>query len=162
MIGKIKEGCGIGTWYKDLNCILQLENAGEPHGYKYIVTHGTHKDKLIPISHVELLNDVFTPKVISSIKLTEVNNLIEEECDRIKRLLVIKNKNYNNSLHEPKRIFSKASRLEGILVRLDDKLNRIAKVGINDNTEDTIDDLIGYLIHLNVMLEIEKTKSKNE
>ena len=47
------------------------------------------------------------------------------------------------------------NKLEGLLGRLDDKLNRIKTVGINDKTEDTVDDLIGYLIHLNIMLNLD-------
>ena len=57
-------------------------------------------------------------------------------------------------MHNPIQVFQK-NKLEGLLGRLDDKLNRIKTVGINDKTEDTVDDLIGYLIHLNIMLNLD-------
>lgn len=90
-------------------------------------------------------------------KLEETNNKIAEEFDRIKQIVLQKNIDYGNSLHEPLGVFQK-DKLQGILGRLDDKLNRIKTVGINNNTEDTIDDLIGYLIHLNI---IKKNDFKN-
>lgn len=82
--------------------------------------------------------------------LEETNDKISEEFDRIKKIVLQKNIDYGNSLHNPISVFQK-DKLQGILGRLDDKLNRIKTVGINDNTEDTVDDLIGYLIHLNII-----------
>lgn len=85
--------------------------------------------------------------------IDEVNLKISEEFDRIKDIVINKNIDYGNSLHNPISVFQK-DKMQGILGRLDDKLNRIRTVGINDNTEDTIDDLIGYLIHLNIMKKL--------
>ena len=59
----------------------------------------------------------------------------------------MKNKKYGNSALEPKRIFSNASAKEQILVRIDDKLSRIANQNIDDD-EDAVLDLIGYLVLL--------------
>ena len=84
-----------------------------------------------------------------------INKKIEEQFDRLKALVVGKNTMYGNSLHNPINVFQK-DKVQGLLGRLDDKLNRIKTVGINDNTEDTVDDLIGYLIHLNIMKDLEK------
>jgi hypothetical protein len=73
-------------------------------------------------------------------------------CDDIKALLLEKNKAYGNSAFEPSRIFSKASSEEQLLVRIDDKLSRIAKgssVG-----EDVVLDLIGYLILLRISRQV--------
>lgn len=84
--------------------------------------------------------------------LEETNDKISEEFDRIKKIVIQKNIDYGNSLHQPINVFQK-DKLQGILGRLDDKLNRIKTVGINDNTEDTIDDLIGYLTHLNIIIK---------
>lgn len=77
--------------------------------------------------------------------LTEAQRFIVEECDRIKEMLLDKNRKYGNSALEPVRIFSKASPREQIRVRLDDKLSRIRNRQ-NDDDEDPEDDLIGYLI----------------
>lgn len=65
--------------------------------------------------------------------------------------LIEKNDDYGDSLQSPIGVFQK-NKIDGILGRLDDKLNRIKSVGINDKTEDTIGDLIGYLVHLKIML----------
>lgn len=61
--------------------------------------------------------------------------------------LVLKDKNekYGNSALDPVRIFSRADRYEQLRVRIDDKLSRIRTSGEND-TEDAIFDLLGYLV----------------
>jgi len=66
-------------------------------------------------------------------------------------MLIQKNKDYGDSLQNPIGVFQK-NKIDGILGRIDDKLNRIKSVGINDLTEDSIEDLIGYLVHLKIAL----------
>lgn len=82
-------------------------------------------------------------------KNQEMTLRIRSECDRIKELLVKKNTDYNNSLHSPPLLFD-MDPATGIKARINDKLNRIKQVGLNDKTEDTVDDLIGYLVHLQI------------
>jgi hypothetical protein len=83
---------------------------------------------------------------------------ISDVCNKIKALLLLKNKAYGDSALDPVRIFSKNDSLEGLLVRIDDKLSRIKNVGVASNvTEDTLMDLIGYLVLLKVQLD-EKTQ----
>jgi hypothetical protein len=77
---------------------------------------------------------------------------ILDTCIRITKLLLEKNIAYGNSALNPIRIFSKASTAEQILVRIDDKLNRL-KNGSDYPGEDTVDDLIGYLILLKVQMD---------
>ena len=77
---------------------------------------------------------------------------IAEACDTIKALLIDKNRKYGNSVLEPIRIFSKADTIEQIKVRIDDKLNRVRNIQWDDS-EDTIDDLIGYLVILKIALK---------
>ena len=78
-------------------------------------------------------------------------SLIAEICNDIRDLLLTKNRAYGNSALNPIRVFSKADAKEQILVRIDDKLNRIKQGSdILDNDEDVIQDLIGYLILLKV------------
>lgn len=68
-------------------------------------------------------------------------------------ILESKNQKYGNSALEPVRIFSRGSSSEQILVRIDDKLSRIKNMGIDDQLdEDTITDLIGYLVLLKVSM----------
>lgn len=84
----------------------------------------------------------------------DASQLITSTCDSVKQLLLDKNAKYGNSALEPCRIFSKASTTEQLLVRIDDKLNRIQKgVGLVANDEDVIMDLIGYLILLKIVLK---------
>jgi hypothetical protein len=69
---------------------------------------------------------------------------ILKECLEIANLLINKNISYGSSFDKPINIFSNATPGEQILVRIDDKLNRI-KNGKEYATEDTVLDLIGYL-----------------
>lgn len=74
-------------------------------------------------------------------------------CDEVEELLLSKNKKYGDSALNPTRIFSKADPVEQILVRIDDKLNRIKQgAGLLANDEDVVMDLIGYLILLKIAL----------
>lgn len=88
--------------------------------------------------------------------MEKINKLIAEQCDAIKEQLIQKNIDYNNSLQNPISIFHKGNNIDGILARIDDKLNRIKQVGITDKTEDTLGDLIGYIIHLRIALQLQK------
>jgi hypothetical protein len=76
---------------------------------------------------------------------------VEVVLSNIKSILLLKNEKYGNSALDPIRIFSKGDSYEQLLVRIDDKLSRIKNMGINDQVdEDTITDLIGYLVLLKV------------
>ena len=61
-----------------------------------------------------------------------------------------KNKAYGDSAIQPENIFSKLDNAQAICARIDDKLSRIKNRGLNDATEDTLDDLLGYLILLKI------------
>jgi hypothetical protein len=81
----------------------------------------------------------------------ESQRLIAEECDRIKEMLLEKNRRYGDSALVPMRVFSRASPEEQIRVRLDDKLSRMARgAGELSADEDTLFDFIGYAILLRV------------
>ena len=78
-------------------------------------------------------------------------------CDDIKELLIHKNRKYGNSALKPCRVFSKSSPVEQLLVRIDDKLNRIMQgAGLLANDEDVVNDLIGYLVLLKIGMNDEK------
>jgi hypothetical protein len=86
--------------------------------------------------------------------------MIADACDQVKSLLLEKNAKYGNSALAPARIFSKASTIEQLLVRIDDKLNRIQKgAGLLATDEDVIMDLIGYLVLLKVAFKLQKEES---
>lgn len=78
-----------------------------------------------------------------------VEQLIVNECDFVRDLLLDKNRKYGNSALAPMRVFSSSNSLEQIRVRIDDKLSRIQNLQTDDQ-EDVILDLIGYLILLRV------------
>lgn len=92
--------------------------------------------------------------------MKSTEELIKEVGREVVMLLLEKNKAYGDTANQPPQIFSKLSPIEAILARIDDKLSRIKQVGVNDKTEDTILDLIGYLMLYRVQLEKLKLKSK--
>ena len=85
-------------------------------------------------------------------------DLILKVTDEMKELLISKNRAYGDSATNPSKVFSKGSPIESLCARIDDKLMRIQNKGINDKTEDTVSDLIGYLI----LLKVAMLKEKNE
>lgn len=74
---------------------------------------------------------------------------IAAQCDQIKALLIEKNRAYGNSALDPVRIFSRVDAAEQIRVRIDDKLSRLQR-GSTYGNEDTVLDLIGYLVLLRI------------
>ena len=70
----------------------------------------------------------------------------------------MKNSKYGNSALEPLNVFSEANAVAGIKMRIDDKLKRIKNAGLVDATEDTLQDLAGYLI----LLMIAKDNASND
>jgi len=75
--------------------------------------------------------------------------------DELKQMLLDKNRKYGDSALNPVRIFSKASALEQLKVRMDDKLSRLRNAQ-DDEDEDPITDLIGYLVLYKVALLQER------
>ena len=80
----------------------------------------------------------------------ETRRLIADECDALKAMLLAKNIAYGNSALDPIRVFSRASNVEQILVRIDDKLSRLAHGSAAG--EDVTLDLLGYIILLRIAL----------
>lgn len=75
-------------------------------------------------------------------------------CDGVKDLLLEKNRKYGDSALNPARIFSKSDAVEQLLVRIDDKLNRIQKgAGLLATDEDVLMDLMGYFVLLKIALK---------
>ena len=131
------------------------------------VTHMTEKDiKVAVASNIQKhdrvsghVNSKINPKMLLSkeeLKEADKNqnfgvNLINVTRE-ITELLIQKNKAYGNTALNPTNIFSKLSSTEAICARIDDKLARISNKGINDQTEDTVNDLIGYLLLLKMSM----------
>ena len=73
--------------------------------------------------------------------------LITKKVKEIETLLLEKNRKYGDSALNPCRIFSKSDAVEQIKVRIDDKLKRLQNEQ-NDEDEDVVKDLVGYLVLL--------------
>ena len=79
---------------------------------------------------------------------------IERVCESVKQLLLQKNAKYGDSALSPTRIMSNASTVEQLLVRIDDKLNRVKQgPGLLLDDEDVVMDLIGYFVLLKIALD---------
>lgn len=90
---------------------------------------------------------------------TCIPDIIAAECDAVKELLLIKNREYGNSALEPINVFSCDDAENQLRVRIDDKLKRIQTTrSISPQIhEDTEQDLIGYLILLRVARKVRGT-----
>ena len=86
---------------------------------------------------------------VAEVAKMTIPELIDLECQNLAEMLKAKNRQYGNSFVDPVRIFSRVSPEEGLRIRIDDKLSRIARGDAAG--EDTILDLIGYLILLRVL-----------
>jgi hypothetical protein len=84
--------------------------------------------------------------------IMNTEKLIESVCSDIQQMLIKKNRAYGDSALDPVRIFSKSDAVEQIYVRIDDKLSRV-KRGHEYPGDDTIKDLVGYLVLLLVAKE---------
>ena len=78
----------------------------------------------------------------------------QKVANEVVELLREKNLSYGNSLQNPIGIFAKGDdRTRLIRVRIDDKLARMARGNMSfESEEDTIKDLLGYLIPLLVIM----------
>jgi hypothetical protein len=77
----------------------------------------------------------------------ETEKSISKICSDIELMLIEKNRAYGDSALDPVKVFSKDSALEQLYVRIDDKLSRVSR-GHEYPGDDTINDLIGYLVLL--------------
>ena len=100
-------------------------------------------------SHAELYWDTDRNKDFARMSFSEK---LDIEVKVISDLLKEKNKAYGDTALNPTNVFSKLNATEAICARIDDKLARIKNKGINDETEDTVDDLIGYLLLLKMSI----------
>ena len=94
--------------------------------------------------------------------MTDSEREISHVCDSIKTMLLSKNMHYGDSALNPIRCFSNATPIEQLLVRIDDKINRIRQgSGYFGDDEDVINDLVGYLILLRIALDRDYAASYN-
>ena len=90
---------------------------------------------------------------VAEVTKMTIPELIDLECQNLAEMLKSKNRQYGNSFADPVRIFSKATPEEGLRIRIDDKLSRIARG--QDAGEDAELDLIGYLVLKRVLRQLD-------
>lgn len=83
----------------------------------------------------------------------EFDAAVDRKTKALGDMLKRKNRAYGDSVLNPVRVFSKSDTLEQLRVRIDDKLSRISRG--SDDGEDTIDDLINYLILYKIKKEMQ-------
>ncbi len=110
-----------------------------------------------------MIREIVDKKLLSHSNLTldEHKKQYKSKCKELEELLLTKNEKYGNSALEPLNVFSEAKAVAGIKVRIDDKLKRIKNAGLVDATEDTLQDLAGYLILLMIAKTMQVTIFKN-
>jgi hypothetical protein len=98
-----------------------------------------------------------------------VNKLLQEEMEAIMETLKQKNTHYDSAALRPINVFAGTDPMQTIRVRIDDKLSRLKhffNAGTTDSdgsilwiqTEDTLADLIGYLLLLRVGSRMERNQ----
>tara|TARA_R100001443_G_scaffold115100_1_gene132154 strand:+ start:280 stop:678 length:399 start_codon:yes stop_codon:yes gene_type:complete len=118
------------------------------NGWTPSTTFEDNKSKINPKMFISKEEIEMTKKTIYNF-----NWHLDKVSEKIVKLLKEKNSAYGNTALNPPNIFSKLDSTEAICARLDDKLSRIKNKGINDKTEDTVDDIIGYLLLLKMSME---------
>jgi len=106
------------------------------------------KDKQKYIRDVKGLANNLAAKAFN----TKNGKKILNQCLDIAELLLDKNKKYDNSAFESINIFSSQNAIDKVRGRIDSKIKRIQKSNPSDQ-EDSITDLIGYLIILKILRE---------
>lgn len=91
--------------------------------------------------------------------MKNTKDYILEVSTEVTNLLLEKNDAYGDSALYPVGIFSRGNAVDSLCARIDDKLMRIKSRGITDATEDTVQDLIGYLILLKIAIHQQQCQT---
>ena len=100
-------------------------------------------------------------KVFQPLPKDQFREKVQQVLNPLEDLLVAKNEAYGNSALDPVNIFSKSTAVEQIKVRIDDKLSRLYR-GKEYGDEDTITDLLGYIVLLKIAEWGEDMMEANE
>lgn len=100
-------------------------------------------------------------KVFQPLTEDSFREKVQQVLYPLEDLLVAKNEAYGNSALDPVNIFSKSTAVEQIKVRIDDKLSRLYH-GKEYGDEDTITDLLGYIVLLKIAEWEEDMAEENE
>ena len=94
------------------------------------------------------MEDAKIVKPVQPSEALEFQTKLDTLLLNVGNLLKSKNEAYGNTSLNPPNIFSKLDSSEAICARIDDKIMRIKNRGLVSATEDTLTDLIGYLLLL--------------
>ena len=94
------------------------------------------------------MEDAKIVKPVQPSEALEFQTKLDTLLLNVGNLLKSKNEAYGNTSLNPPNIFSKLDSSEAICARIDDKIMRIKNKGLVSATEDTLTDLIGYLLLL--------------
>lgn len=142
---EIKYGEDI-TYCRDTECSLKNtchRFALDIFGSYFMNTPRDMSDNTLPVC------GFYWPKenkeeVLSTVSMyTETQEKISAVYDSLKSLVIYKNEKYGNSALEPLGIFSKNDSTNSILIRLDDKLQRIKNA--SELRKNDVSDIMGYL-----------------
>ncbi len=118
---------------------VEIENQFVPEPVRF------SRDALV----ANMMEAIVNNAPVGTLALVPAWSTIATECMQIMAMLFEKNMRYGNSALDPIRVFSRASAVEQILVRLDDKLSRL-RSGAAGEDEDVVADMIGYLVLLRI------------
>lgn len=122
-------------------------NISGPYSHYEEYKHNCFNIKLVEEQDLDKVIDDITPS--NEYKQKQFKMHLNDVLKSIECMLLEKNRMYGNSALEPIRVFSKADKVEQLKVRIDDKINRL-KNQQSDDIEDSVNDLIGYLLLLKI------------
>lgn len=149
---------GVITSVRDSYITVEFDGDGETIVYADeidMVPFGQFQDSVKAFANaagvnVSDLEDIAT--LGDKLGISSFEQSVRRILNDIGDMLVAKNESYNNAALNPINVFSKSDRTEQIRTRIDDKLNRIRN-GHEYPGDDTVSDLIGYLVILKIAEE---------
>ena len=138
---KIKMSTPKGMEFNTPYSMPNVNHTASSHNEYYFDTNRNGKDDIAKANAAAANQQVEFEKNLNAI-LTNVGNLLKS-----------KNEAYGNTSLNPPKIFSKLDSSEAICARIDDKIMRIKNRGLVSATEDTVTDLIGYLLLLKMSMK---------
>lgn len=118
-----------------------VNHTASSHNEHYFDTNRNGKD------------DIAKAEAITKNQQNEFDVKLDQMLTNVGNLLKSKNEAYGNTSLNPPKIFSKLDSSEAICARIDDKIMRIKNRGLVSATEDTVTDLIGYLLLLKMSMK---------
>jgi len=150
-MNKTKKDCGCNGKSPNKPKVMFSTPEGKSHNIAYTVEgegeSQTHNESYFDTNRNGMRDaEIITP--VQPSEALEFQTKLDTLLLNVGNLLKSKNEAYGNTSLNPPNIFSKLDSSEAICARIDDKIMRIKNKGLVSATEDTLTDLIGYLILL--------------